>query len=196
MKIIGLNGYARSGKDTVAGFIQELYDGEVEIVAFADLVKLSAARALKTCTDPDDVGLRAVREWADQFKNGWSVRIFDRVGNQVGGMQGREFLQRYGTEAHRELFGDDFWVNQIDWDRDCDVLVFTDVRFANEARAILDRGGEVWRIDRPSARPGRHASEQPLDPELVSRVLINQYDLDHLRGDVEFLLGLPVGANS
>ena len=195
MRIIGLNGYARSGKDTVAGFISEIYDGEVEIVAFADLIKLSAARALKACTDPDDVGLPAVRAWADQFKNGWSVRIFDRIGNQVGGMQGREFLQRYGTEAHRELFGDDFWVDQIDWQRDCDVLVFTDVRFENEARAIKERGGKVWRIERPSSRAGRHASEQPLDPALIDRVIINNFDLEHLRGDVEFLLELPVGAS-
>ena len=193
MKIIGLNGFARSGKDTVAGFIREIHGGEVEIVAFADLIKLSAARALKACTDPDDVGLNAVRQWADEFKQGYSVRIFDRVGHQVGGMMGREFLQRYGTEAHRELFGDDFWVDQIDWDRECDVLVFTDVRFANEARAIRQRGGQVWRIERPSSRAGAHASEQPLDPGLVDRVMVNNFDLNHLRGDVEFLLELPVG---
>ena len=195
MKIIGLNGFARSGKDTVARFIREIHGGEVEIVAFADLIKLSAARALKACTDPDDVGLNAVRRWADEFKQGYSVRIFDRVGHQVGGMMGREFLQRYGTEAHRELFGDDFWVDQIDWNRDCDVLVFTDVRFANEAKAIRERGGQVWRIERPSSRAGAHASERPLDPALVDRVIVNNFDLDHLRGDVEFLLELPVGTS-
>ena len=195
MRIIGLNGFARSGKDTVAEFIREIHGGEVEIVAFADMIKLSAARALKACTDPDDVGLNAVRDWADQFKQGYSVRIFDRIGNQVGGMQGREFLQRYGTEAHRELFGDDFWVDQIDWERNCDVLVFTDVRFENEARAIRERGGEVWRIERPSSRPGLHASERPLDSALLNRTLVNNFDLEHLRGDVEFLLELPVGAS-
>jgi hypothetical protein len=194
MRIIGLNGYARAGKDTVARFISEIHDGRVEVVAFADLIKLSAARALKTCSDPDDVGIAAVRDWADQFKQGYSLRIFDRVGNQVGGMMGREFLQRYGTEAHRELFGDDFWVDQIDWEPNCDILVFTDVRFENEARAIRERGGEVWRIERPSSRAGVHASERPLDPALVNRTIINNFDLEHLRGDVEFLLELPVGA--
>jgi hypothetical protein len=194
MRIIGLNGYARAGKDTVARYIAEIDGGRVEIVAFADLIKLSAARALKTCSDPDDVGIGAVRQWADDFKQGYSVRIFDRVGNQVGGMMGREFLQRYGTEAHRELFGDDFWVDQIDWEPDCDVLVFTDVRFENEAKAILERGGEVWRIERPSSRAGSHASERPLPSDLITRTIINNYDLDHLRGDVEFLLELPVGA--
>lgn len=195
MRIIGLNGYARSGKDTVASLIREIHGDGVKIVAFADLIKLSAARALKACADPDDVGIDAVRAWADKFKQGYSVRIFDNIGHQVGGMQGREFLQRYGTEAHRELFGDDFWVDQIDWEPECDILVFTDVRFDNEARAIRERGGEVWKIDRPSARPGRHASEQPIDSSLVSCTIINNRDLEHLKGDIEFLLELPVGAS-
>ena len=195
MRIIGLNGYARSGKDTVAGLIREIHGDGVKIVAFADLIKLSAARALKACSDPDDVGIDAVRAWADKFKQGYSVRIFDNIGHQVGGMQGREFLQRYGTEAHRELFGDDFWVDQIDWQPDCDILVFTDVRFDNEAKAIRERGGEVWKIDRPTARPGRHASEQPIDSDLVSCTIINNRDLEHLKGDIEFLLELPVGAS-
>ena len=193
MRIIGLSGYARSGKDTVARMIRDRVDGKVEIVAFADLIKLSAARALRMATSPDDVGIDAVRRWADDFKDGWTVRIFDKWGNQVGGMNGRTFLQRYGTEAHRELFGDDFWVDQVDWGLDCDYLIFTDVRFANEAQAIRERGGEVWRIERPTARAGSHASERRLDAELIDFTLVNNKDLDHLREDVAFLLEATVG---
>ena len=173
MRIIGLTGFARSGKDTVAALIAEHLDGSVRTVAFADLIKVSAARSLGVLRHPDDVGSEAVRRWADAFKTGHSIEIKDAQGRVVHSLSGRQYLQRYGSEAHRDLFGDDFWVDQIQWEPDCDLLIFTDCRFENEAEAIRARGGEVWRVNRPSSRAGVHISEVALPSELVDIELIN-----------------------
>ena len=184
MKIIGLSGYAQSGKDTVAALIAEQVPGTVKTVAFADLIKVSAARALGVLTHPDDVGVRAVRRWADDFKLGHRVQITDSEGKVVHAITGRAFLQRYGSEAHRDLFGPDFWVEQIEWQPECDVLIFTDCRFENEAEAIRERGGEVWRINRSSTREGGHISEKALPAELVDVEILNGGTLQDLAGTV------------
>ena len=173
MRIIGLTGYARSGKDTVAALIAEHYDGRVKTVAFADLIKVSAARALGVLRHPDDVGTDAVRRWADQFKTGHRIQIQDAEGQVLHTVTGRQFLQRYGSEAHRDLMGEDFWIEQIDWEPDCDLLIFTDCRFQNEAQAIHQRGGEVWRVNRPSSKPGNHISEIALPSDAVDLELVN-----------------------
>jgi len=79
----------------------------------------------------------------------------------------REYLQRYGTESHREVFGTDFWVDMalpIDTDHSDKLLVVTDVRFPNEATRVKDLGGQVWKIERETETAhGDHPSEQDLD---------------------------------
>lgn len=107
------------------------------------------------------------------------------------GISGRTFLQRYGTEAHRDLFGDDFWVDALlpleikkfhgdeaRWQKNfptSDIAVITDVRFENEAERIRDLGGQVWRIDRPDLpeTEDQHASEQALPISMVDVVVPN-----------------------
>lgn len=184
MRIIGLTGFARSGKDTVAALIAEHFDGTVKTVAFADLIKLSAARSLGVLRHPDDVGSDAVRRWADAFKTGHHIKITDAEGNELHSITGRAFLQRFGSEAHRDLFGDDFWIDQVDWQPDCDLLIFTDCRFENEAEAIHAHGGEVWRINRPSSRAGNHISEVALPAELVDLELVNAGTIQELAKSV------------
>lgn len=184
MKIIGLSGYAQSGKDTVAAMIAEQIEGTVETVAFADMIKVSAARSLGVLRHPDDIGRRAVRKWADEFKLGHQITITNAKGEVVHSISGRAFLQRYGSEAHRDLFGEDFWIDRIGWDRDCDVLILTDCRFPNEARAIRNKGGEVWRVLRPTTRSGSHVSEHPLPNRLVDLELLNTGTLQDLARNV------------
>lgn len=191
-RVIGLAGKARSGKNTVAGFIRELTDGPVEEAAFADLIKLSAARALGVKFHGDDVGMPAVRRWSDELKLDHSIRIVDQFGDLQHEITGRSFLQRYGTEAHRDLFGENFWVDAVEFVRpNLAVLVLTDVRFENEAEAIHRVGGEVWQIDRPetdSASRDTHASEQPLPEELTDLTIVNDDDLEGLRAAVALAL--------
>lgn len=187
IRVIGLTGYARSGKNTVATLIAKMSPGlRVKEIAFADAIKVSAARALGVPFNGDQVGTSAVREWADRFKAEHVIEVTES-GETIHRITGREFLQRYGTEAHRELFDDDFWVNVVDLDPpDVDLLLVTDVRFPNEARHIREAGGEVWKVMRADAMPANdHDSERPLPDELVDRTVNNEGTLDDLEVEVE-----------
>jgi hypothetical protein len=193
MKVIGLTGIARSGKDTVAQIIQEEVDGRIERQGFADRLKLSAARLFYP-----DIDQEAAIEFCDYLKSsggiGWAL---DDTGVQDKGITGRQFLQRYGTEAHRNVFGEDFWLDAVlpEGRDDCDVLVVPDVRFDNEAVRVYERGGEVWRLVRDVPGVESHASEVGVSEELVLVRIENAGTLQDLRVGVRAVLessGLPL----
>jgi hypothetical protein len=174
--LIGMTGVAGSGKSTVASWLER--DFGFESRSFAAPLKESAA-ALLGCTVDD----------LEQWKNdpGFFVAVL-KVDEYYTDMTVREFLQRYGTESHRDVFGPDFWVNQgmagIGFDynsRGVPVypdIVWSDVRFPNEAAAIRKRAGRLIRIERPGAGvPGNHVSEVPLPAEVT---LVNDGTLDEL----------------
>ncbi len=152
--IIGLSGYARTGKDTVANFLIEKYG--FSRMAFADSIRdaLLALNPSITLADMTNVPLSsAVR------KMGWET-VKD-LSPEV-----RELLQRMGTEVGRNLFGENFWVDLL-LKKALDLgtnIVIPDVRFTNEADAIRSWNGEVWRINRPGTEPvNSHSSETDLD---------------------------------
>ena len=180
-EIIGLAGRARAGKDTVADFLTEIESGIVERDAFADRLKLIAARALDVKFHGDDVGTDAVRRWADHLKQNVEIVVRGPFGTIEDTISGRRFLQRLGAEGIRDVLGGSVLVDAMPLDRDCDLLIVTDVRFENEAEAIRDAGGEVWQIDRSTGVEDDHASEQPIDCELIDRVIDNSGTIDDLR---------------
>jgi hypothetical protein len=185
-QLIGLTGPARSGKSLVARTLAQMNDGTVEIRGFADLVKLCAAKSLDVRFHPDDVGTEAVRKWADDLKLKISVQLVDGNGQVVHSITGRRFLQCLGTEAHRELFGESFWIDQVNLDPDgVDLLIIDDVRFADEAQAIIDAGGEIWRVVRHVESVGEHRSEQPLPDHLVTRTISNTGTLNELGAGIQ-----------
>ncbi|PZU95022.1 MAG: hypothetical protein DI527_02020 [Chelatococcus sp.] len=118
----------------------------------------------------------------------------------------RQAMQWLGTEWGRELIGSEFWIaawraaverapgfhgpgpafrGETGFDR---LIVADDVRFANEAQAIRDRGGLVVRIERAGAGsasgPG-HASERA---EFVpDRIIRNSGDLTAFRAQIDAL---------
>jgi hypothetical protein len=180
--LIGLNGRAGAGKDTVCDFIKEYgaqRDLTVKREAFADRLKQSAARIFFP-----DVDVNLGVQWCNAIKmDGALLLVIENEGGRAGHViSGREFLQRYGTECHREVFGKDFWIEAALEDLSADITVVTDVRFTNEADAIFDRGGEVWQIIRPGhdIAGTTHASERPLDPTRVDQTLLNNGSLTSL----------------
>lgn len=206
MRIIGLTGRARAGKDTVAAMIGERMTDAGLVMrrhGFADTLKVSAARALGFDGPPAEL----LRHMDDLKVNGTVVtEINGRHGDDVGmvSMSGRKFLQRYGTESHRDLFGADFWVDALlpptGWRTvngkaiqvperfdGIDVLVITDVRFENEARRVRRCGGELWEIVRSDTptEGAQHVSEAGLPDDLIDRCLLNDGTLDDLRDKVD-----------
>jgi hypothetical protein len=68
-------------------------------------------------------------------------------------------------------------------------VVITDVRFDNEAKAIIDAGGEVWRVTRPGWRclaeeAAAHQSEAGVSDHLIARIIDNSGSLDDLRAEL------------
>jgi hypothetical protein len=151
--VLGLSGWARSGKDTIANCMVENH-GYLKM-SFADPLK-DALEALNPKVDisgyymPLATGLKLVGGW--EGIKGHSTEV-------------RPLLQRMGTEVGREMFGENFWVDAaIDRIPDGSKVIFADVRFPNEAKAIKDLGGQVWRVERVGYEAANgHISEHALD---------------------------------
>lgn len=197
--IIGINGYAGSGKDTVGKLIQiascpnipEGYDIEELINNY---------HILHEWWIEEQSGWE-IKKWAGKLKTigslltGIPVEKFEdqefkktQLGPQWG-MTVRDFLQKLGTDGLRTGLHENTWVNalmadyegvyDIDTDRTTwPKWVITDTRFPNEAQAIKDAGGIVIRVDRPGCKPiNDHPSETGLDNWNFDHRIMNGSDL-------------------
>ena len=165
--IIGLTGYAQSGKDTVANILVENYG--YQRVAFADPI-----RDLLYATNPMLKEGYRVQGLVDVY--GW-----DRV--KVDYPEARRLLQDLGVGA-RKVFGEHFWVQQalkkVHFEGN---YVITDVRYPNEASAIRKYdNAQIWRIKRSGINPvNTHVSETAMDGEKVEQIFINNGTVDDLK---------------
>lgn len=164
--VVGLAGYARSGKDSAA---KALISAGYQRLALADLVR----RALE-----------AINPWIPEVGMSLSDALnkytWDFLKSAYPGV--RQLLQRCGTEAGRNLLGEDVWVNALlSRMEDGGRYVVTDIRFRNEVAAVLRLGGQVVRITRPGRGPvNDHASEHDLD-DVYLPVVHNDGSLQHLQ---------------
>lgn len=178
--IVGLSGYAQVGKDTAAEvFMRHGF----QHYSFADPM-----RAMAEAIDP----IVAARANADTGELEW-VRYCEAL-EELGYEEAkrylpeiRQFLQRLGTDAGRNVLGEDVWVRaaierMIDQGGD---YVIPDVRFPNEAEAILDEGGALLRIVRPGYGPANdHESETALDHYFQHAFIINNGTISDLHDKV------------
>ena len=179
MRIIGLVGAYKSGKDTVGQYIVDNYNGTR--YAFADKLK-------KVCSDVFGIPLENFydQDLKDTFTTIPCVRCaicqsvnIHRVDDLVMCLSCyyfkadrseaewypvadwstfwtyRGILQHIGTEGFRAI-SPLTWVNFVERAiiaasaQDADaVAVITDVRFREEADMVWKHGGEIWRIKRP-----------------------------------------------
>lgn len=178
--VVGMSGYAGSGKDTVGSMLVE--DFGFRQVSFAAPLKEAVYRLNPTVAVFDDKVVR-VKDAVD--KMGWDRAKFEYP-------EIRTQLQRMGTEVGRDLFDQNLWVNLAmkDIKENGGNVVITDCRFPNEAEAIRKIGGRLWRIERPGTKPvNAHPSETALDGEKFDWTLINDGTLDDLRRMVKFRVG-------
>lgn len=181
--VIGISGYAQAGKDTIGSVLTESA-GFVR-VAFADALRevlyaLNPSVCVQTGPSFVDFLWTTVVDVVED--KGWE---WAKANSDVRG-----YLQRLGTEAGRQILGDDIWVRTAMAKVNGGKYVFTDVRFPNEARAILDKGGQVWRVERPGVAPvNPHPSETALDDWPFDLVIFNKGTLDDLREQVSIALG-------
>lgn len=138
--LIGLVGFAGSGKGTVADILVEQH-GFTKL-SFADALKDAVAVIFgwerKLLEGDTDEG-RLFRETVDSW---WSARF----GYDV---TPRYILQLMGTEACREVFHDDIWIHTVAKRmQGIENVVIADVRFPNELKFISDNGGFNVRVTR------------------------------------------------
>lgn len=189
--IIGLNGLKGAGKDTVGEFLVNNHG--FERASFADKLKKSAAALWGF--DPalwdkwkNDPHMR-VMVYKAQSNNIWEVESGVEHGYYANTITVRQFLQNYGTEAHREIFGDDFWVDEAFKDIDpTKNYVFTDARFPNELQKIRDMSGFNVEILRWAGSNDSHVSEAAPPRELIDYVIYNGSTFDFLYREIEFVL--------
>jgi len=182
--IIGLSGYARSGKDEVAKILVEEY-GYTRI-AFADKIR--------------DLLLQTNPQVRDGFRIENVVGAYGWDQAKVLFPEIRILLQSLGVAA-RNTFGELFWVNQaLNFSHPLDHVVnnyvVTDVRFTNEADKIKLMDGQLWRIKRPGIEPvNTHISEREMDGYKVDKILKNEGTLEDLRTLVRTRMEFTLNAN-
>lgn len=167
--LIGLSGYARSGKDTAAELLCLNY--EFNRLSFADPMR-DAMYKLNPLVD----GTTRLADLVDDY--GWDVAKSKD--------EARRLLQVFGTEVGREMFGQNFWIDQVFKQVEGPGrFVVADVRFPNEADAIKARGGTVIRINRHNlSAVNGHKSEHAMDNYMFNHVIYNDGTLDDLANNV------------
>jgi hypothetical protein len=183
----------RAGKNTVAARLALLSPIPVVEVSYAAKLKQSAA-AMLGCSVDD------LERWKNDPRTYLTLEHEDEAGGRRVRAQLtiRGFLQRYGTEAHRDVFGEDFWLDAAlplaglpdDQDYLSALYVVTDVRFRNEAERIDELNGFVARVIGPESETGDHPSERVLDCDLAIDNRVRDDGFAHL--DAELLRLLDV----
>lgn len=174
--VVGLGGYLRSGKDTVA-------DRLVELHGYTKLGMSDPLLDMALVLDPI-------------IPTPGGMERLTNIVNIVGYVQAkqypevRRFLQQLGTEVGRNMIDQDLWVNLASR-RIAGILeeggkvVLTGVRFRNELELVAGRwkGATIW-VDRPSVRPPEnnslHASEASLSEKDFQYVMENSSSLQDL----------------
>jgi len=192
--IIGLSGYAQSGKDTVAELLIHNYG--FQRISFASPIRNAVYTLNPTIMDLDFYEPVSLVEVID--KHGWELAKTMRgnKGDYLRYPDVRRLLQVMGTDVGRGLFGETFWIDQAFKQADAEGherIVMPDVRFPNEARAIAARSGDVWRINRHNHTPvNAHKSETAMDNFMFKHVIYNDSTLDDLSEEV-FMLAREAG---
>jgi hypothetical protein len=175
---IGISGWARAGKDTIADHMVEQHG----------YLKMSLASPMKDALYALDPRITVNEVQSTSLRIGIDIYGWEGIKERSPHIRG--LLQRLGTEVGREQWGEDFWVDMaLDRIPDGAKVVFADVRFPNEANAIKELGGEVWRVERiNSGAANEHISEHALDDYTFDHKILNYNGLQSLYATVDTIL--------
>jgi len=192
--LLGIAGSKGSGKDTVGAYLVKEHNFERR--SFADKLKQSAAALfdlepweLERMKNEDNVYVAIGYENQPEKKfEGQPSMMWSPITKQSV----RSMLQRYGTEAHRDIFGEDFWVNQllpVEGFYAGRAICVTDCRFTNEYERILALEGHVIVVDRPGLDlEDPHRSEQEFKEWTGTYRLDNSGTIYDLYANIEEML--------
>ncbi|MCB1712299.1 MAG: hypothetical protein KDH96_07440 [Candidatus Riesia sp.] len=180
--LLGITGYARSGKDTVADILVEKFS--YTKVGFTDELK-ECLVILNPIVKVESAGPVHYQDLLLRHGDLEAIKREDPVAMQ----EVRRLLQTLGTEVMRNKLGSnvhiDMTFNKIERSP-ISKNVIKDVRYKNEAKALRERGGKVIRVTRPgvSAPPNSHSSETELDHIKVDAVINNDGTMKDLEASI------------
>lgn len=162
--VVGINGIAGAGKDTVAQMValslETDHNYTVKHVAFAHNLKLAASIIFNV----------PIEYFHDRHLKEKIIPYW--------GMSPRQMAQQLGTEACRRGIRDDIWIKSLESTiatSEADIVFVTDVRFDNEAE-FARRNGIVINLSRDTQeliKDSEHASEAGILDENIDFRVIN-----------------------
>lgn len=180
MNVIGLTGYAGSGKSTVASYLVEEH-GYTRLSFAGPLKKMLRTLDPLVSSSFDDQCYR-VSEILETHGETEAKVLFPEY---------RRLLQVLGTDCIRAV-DENFWVKAaVAQMTDPEgKYVFDDVRFPNEAQVIKDLNSwGLWYVERPGIHPANsHSSEAHAGVMGERQRLHNHYDLNWLHREVDIAL--------
>ena len=187
-RLIGLTGYKRAGKNTVARMIAETLavDGLTSReLSFAEplkrVVHIVFGVPMEWMQDGDKTEPTCVR-WED-------LPDFYRFyyPGKTGCLNVRELLQIVGTDLFRERFYRHVWIDVAQREfRESkqDVVIITDCRFEDEAAFICAERGEVWAVHgKEYEKQDLHISEK----SVAKCIALADYSVDNTQWDEQSL---------
>lgn len=179
-RLIGLCGFARSGKDTIGSYLAGRHNYERQ--AFADKLRLLAEDLDPWVSDEDCI--THIR-----YSEALASHGYEKAKDEFPEI--RRFLVALGKGV-RDVLGQNTWVDAVLPDAlpdDHAPLVITDVRYPNEAARIRRLGGEVWYVVRRGVGPANDEEDESiggiLQRGLWDVVLTNSGTVQDLLDNVE-----------
>jgi len=180
--IIGLHGYTGVGKDEIAKHLVAKHG--FTRVAFADAMRNGLLALDPWIWDPTRDEYLRLSAAINRDGWDWAKRNIPDV---------RTYLQRFGTEAGRDIHGLDCWTQAASAKiESAHRVVVTDVRFLNEVWKLMSIAEnesaelEIWRVEREGhAAISSHQSECAIKDEWITTTLCNNGSIDELHKAVD-----------
>lgn len=161
MRLIGIAGPARAGKDTLASYLLDNLSDDWSRSSFADPIKAMLSVIGVDCSDDT----KAVID--DSY-----------------GVTPRHMMQTLGTEWGRHMIDGDIWVKAFARLNAGECVIVPDVRFENEAALVREHGVLIHLVGRGGIE-GNHVSENAIEFKPGDIVIDNSRDLAWLHGQVD-----------
>jgi hypothetical protein len=183
--LIGITGQKQNGKNTICNFIVSQNQPDSVIIH-------SFANPIREIGKVFGFSLEEMNVRKEDINLFWNISW-------------RKFAQMIGTNLFRNNYRQDVWIKLAEkryLDSKCEIILFDDVRFKNEAEFIKNNNGIVIRVVRSSHQVAKskfaiiswikslflHASERPIDKSLVDYEIVNDGTVEELKVKVLAIL--------
>ena len=190
VRIIGLLGNKRSGKDTAGNYLVEKYG--YKRYAFGDPIK-EISRHLFNLDDSQLYGDK--KEVVDERWNLKPRTIFQRLGTEFGQYTIYNIFPELKTKFNNRqlwVYHFELWLKEEIQNNKNINIVITDVRFKHEIEIIKKYGGDIIKIYNPKLnKTYEHISEIEIKTLKYDDFIINDKDLSYLYKQIDIIAQTP-----